>query len=207
MSILKPRSIVLLSAFFLFSIAVFACSSTEDSQEPDRPSGASYKTCQGFITADDVEQISGVTGLIDRVQVIEVDSITGLTENGAVANCLIDVFRTVDGTDTPAPGDSLSLSIVQFDTSEQVLSLYNSLLATTILTAEQLGDQADIEQGVIGSDSYYMDVKVGGIGAIVVLVSDKTFVSMSAASDSEDNALLDVRELITAAEQVQSRLP
>ena len=207
MSISKSRSILLISIFSLFALIAIGCSSNEEPAEPANPSAANYETCEGFITADDIEQLSGITGLIDRAQVIEVDSITGLTESGAVANCLIDVFRTVDGTDTPTPGDSLSLSIVQFDNSEQVLSLYNSLLATTILTAEQLGDQADIEQGIVGSDSYYMDVKVGGIGAIVVLVSETTFVSMSAVSDSENNALLDVRQLISAAEQVQSRLP
>ena len=52
-----------------------------------------------------------------------------------------------------------------------------------------------------------MDVKAGGVGAIVVFVSGSTFVSMSSMADAESNALLDGQELVDSAQGVQSRLP
>jgi hypothetical protein len=120
---------------------------------------------------------------------------------------LIEVFRTLDGSDSPAPGDTVTLSLVRFETNDLAKSLYNSTLASAILTAEQVGDLAEIHQDVVGTDSYLMDVKAGGIGAIVVYVFDSTFISMSSTADDESNALLDGQDLVDVAQGVQSRLP
>ena len=111
------------------------------------------------------------------------------------------------GGRAPMAGDSVTLSLVRFDTAELAKSLYNSTLASAILTAEQVGDLAEIQQEVVGKDSYLMDVNAGGIGAIVVFVFDSTFVSMSSTADDESNALLDGQGLVNAAQGVQSRLP
>ena len=201
------RRLTTLSAITLLAFTTTACSTNDQVSNVDGKATATYKTCDGFISAHEIEQISGLNGLIAKSEVVNTDSIPGLAESGAIANCLIDVFRTVDGNDIPLSGDSISLSIVQFRNSEQSLSLYNSTLAAAILTAEQVGELAEIEQGIIGSDSYYMDVKVGGIGAIVVSVPDNTFISMTAARNEKNKALLNVSQLITAVKGVESRLP
>ena len=201
------RLLTTLSAITLLGFTTIACSTNDQLSNVDGKVTANYKTCDGFISADEIEQISGLNGLIARSEIVNTDSIPGLAESGAIANCLIDVFRTVDGNDIPLSGNSISLSIVQFGNTEQSLSLYNSTLAAAILTAEQVGELAEIEQGIIGSDSYYMDVKVGGIGAIVVSVPDNTFISMIAARNKENKALLNVSQLITAVKGVESRLP
>ena len=52
-----------------------------------------------------------------------------------------------------------------------------------------------------------LDISVGGIGAIVVFVSEGVFVSMISTSDADGSALLNGAQLVTAAEGVQSRLP
>jgi hypothetical protein len=96
---------------------------------------------------------------------------------------------------------------VKFETNELAKSLFNSTLAAAILTAEQVGDLAEVHQDVVGTDSYLMDIKAGGIGAIVVYVFDSTFISMSSTADGENNALLDGQDLVNVAQGVQSRLP
>ena len=141
------------------------------------------------------------------MQILDIDSIPGLTESGAVNNCIIEVFRTVNDTNQPSPGDSLTISIVRFESKEQALLLYNSALASALITAEQIGDIAVIQQGLIGNDSYLMDVKSGGVGAIAVYVQETAFISMSSTADSEGKALLDAGSLTAAALLVQARVP
>ena len=207
MSNSQNRTHLLISALLLLVIAAVACSSEA---EPEKVSGAAtgdFDTCEGFIAAEHLEGEADTSGLVDRVQVIDVGTIPGLSESGATANCLVEVFRTLDGSDAPAPGGSVALSLVQFKTNELAKSLYNSTLAAAILTAEQVGDLAEIHQDVVGTDSYLMDVKAGGIGAIVVYVFDSTFISMSSTADAENNALLDGQDLVNVAHGVQSRLP
>ena len=183
-----------------------ACSSDDDSGSAVVATG-DYTTCENFVDLELVEELSGTSGLVDRVQSLDVASIEGLTESGATDNCLIELFRTVDGNDQPTPGDSMAVSIVNFESSELALGLYNSTLAASLLSVEQVGELAVIEQEVIGPDSYLMDIKVGGIGAIVVYVSNSTFITLNSTTDSDGEALLDARKLVTAAQSVQSRLP
>ena len=140
----KLRTNLLISSLLLLVIAVVACSSDDDSSSDSDASSAasaSYETCEGFITAEHVEAESGTSGLIDRVRVLDIASIPGLAESGATANCLVEVFRTIDGEDNPSPGDSITLSLVRFETPELAASLYNSTLAAAILTAEQVGER------------------------------------------------------------------
>ena len=206
----KLRTNLLISSLLLLVIAVVACSSDDDSSSDSDASSAasaSYETCEGFITAEHVEAESGTSGLIDRVRVLDIASIPGLAESGATANCLVEVFRTIDGEDNPSPGDSITLSLVRFETPELAASLYNSTLAAAILTAEQVGEIAEIHQGVVGKDSYLMDVKAGGIGGIVVYTVGSTFISASSTANDEGEALLDGQQLVNVAQGVQSRLP
>jgi hypothetical protein len=203
----RPQ-IVLLTLFLVILMAIACSNDTESSSDPSSVSNVgNFESCEGFLTADHIGAATSSSGLVDRIQVIAIGSIPGLAESGAVRNCLIEVFRTIDGSDSPAPGDSVTLSLVDYETSERALLLYNSTLASAILTAEQVGDLAEIRQEVVGEDSYLMDVKIGGIGAIVVFVSGSTFISMSSTADDESNALLDGQELVSAAQSVQSRLP
>ena len=201
------RTFLLFSALLVLVIASIACSSDADSKSAEDTSGPNYETCEGFVTAETLGGGTDPTGLVDRARVLDVVSIPGLAESGATANCLIEVFRTIDGNDSPAAGDSITLSLVQFETEEIALNLYNSTLAAAILTAEQVGDLAEIRQEVVGEHSYLMDIKAGGIGAIVVFVSGSTFTSMSSTADGESNALLDGQQLVESATGVQSRLP
>ena len=201
------RTFPLFSALLVLVVASIACSSEADSESVNDISSPSYETCEGFVTAENLGGGTNPTGLVDRVSIIDITSIPGLADSGATANCLIEVFRTVDGTDSAAPGDSITLSLVQFETDEIALNLYNSTLAAAILTAEQVGDLAEIRQEVIGEHSYLMEIKAGGIGAIAVFVSGSTFISMSSTADDESNALLDGKQLVDSAQGVQSRLP
>ena len=203
----KNRTHLLISALLFLVIAAVACSSEADPDTISNADFGDFDTCEGFIVAEHLEGEADTSGLVDRVRVLDVGSIPGLAESGATANCLIEVFRTLDGSDSPAPGDSVTLSLVQFESNELAKSLYNSTLAAAILTAEQVGDLAEVHQDVVGTDSYLMDVKAGGIGAIVIYVFDSTFISMSSTADSENNALLDGKNLVNVAEGVQSRLP
>jgi hypothetical protein len=193
----------------LLFVAVAACSSDEDSEKAAAPNIGNYETCEGFINSNIVENQTGVSGLVDRVRVIDVNSnsIRGLADTGATANCLVEVFRTVDGDDEPSPGESVTLSIVQFETNEQARLLYNSSLAAAIVGVEQVGEIAMIQQQVVGNDSYLMNIDASGIGAIVVYVHDSVFISMSSATNAEGRALLDEQSLVNAAQSVQSRLP
>jgi hypothetical protein len=200
------RSITLFLTLLMLSLASIACSSDSDSNPTEDISSASYETCEGFVTAENLGGGVDTTGLVDRAKILSIASIPGLADSGATANCLIEVFRTVDGSDTPAPGDSITLSLVKFETREVALNLFNSTLAAAILTGEQVGDLAEIRQEVVGEDSYLMDVKAGGIGAIVVFVSGSTFISMSSTADDQSNALLDGQQLVESAQGVQSRL-
>ena len=166
-----------------------SCSSQPASS--DTPTGA-YDSCKGFADSNMIEDLTGTVGLVERTQILDIDSIPGLTESGAVNNCIIEVFRTVN---------------VRFESKEQALLLYNSALASALITAEQIGDIAVIQQGLIGNDSYLMDVKSGGVGAIAVYVQETAFISMSSTADSEGKALLDAGSLTAAALLVQARIP
>ena len=209
MSNTNHRIGLLIATLAFLAIASVACSgdSDGDAKSISESTVANFATCEGFIDASTVESQTGVSGLIDRIQVIDVASIPGLAESGATDNCLIEVFRTVDSNDSPAPGDSVSVSLVRFEVVETAALLYNSTLAAGILTAEQIGDLGDIQQGVVGNDSYLMVVDAGGVGAIVVFVHGSVFISMSSATNADGNALLDREALVTAAQGVQSRLP
>lgn len=207
MSISKTRSHLIIFVLLLMAVTAIACSDDAESDSPSIEAAVgNYETCEGFITTQQVEDETGTSGLVDRVRVLDEASIPGLAESGATANCLIEVFRTIDGNDNPSPGDSVTLSVVQFGTSELAASMYNSTLAAAILTAEQVGDLAELQQTVVGEDSYLMDVKAGGIGGLVVFAYDSTFISISSTANDEGDALLDGQELVNVAQRVQSRL-
>ena len=189
-----------------FLIASLWTSCTSETPGPETFSGV-FESCEGFTDTGMVEDLTETSGLIQRVRILEIDSIPGLAESGAVNNCLVEVFRTLDGNNEPVQGSSLSLSLVRFETREQPLLLYNSALASALITTEQMGDLANIQQEVLGPDSYLMNVKTGGIGAIIVYVSDAVFVSMSSTTDSRGNTLADEGQLLDVAQNVQSRLP
>lgn len=206
---------IIVATLFLLVIAAVACTSGSDNSEseptaqiePPRAVVGDYETCLGFLDAQHIEEIVGDNGLFARERVIRVEGIPGLAESGAVSNCLVEVFRTVEMNDVPTPGESLALSIVKFQTRESASLLFDSTLASAILSAGQIGDAASVQREVIGVDSYLLDIKVGGLGAIVVYISDTAFVSMSSTADSDGKALLNGAQLLTAAEGVQSRLP
>ena len=190
----------------LFLLATMWTSCTSETLRPETFSGV-FESCEGFTDTGMIEDLTETSGLIQRVRILEIDSIPGLAESGAVNNCLVEVFRTLEGDKEPAQGNSLSLSLVRFETSEQPLLLYNSALASALITTDQMGDLARIQQEVLGPHSYLMNVKTGGIGAIVVYVSGSVFVSMSSTTDSRGNALADEGQLLDVAQNVQSRLP
>ena len=190
----------------LFLLATLWASCANETLGPETFSGV-FESCEGFTDTGMIEDLTETSGLIQRVRVLEIDSIPGLAESGAVNNCLVEVFRTLDGDNEPAQGNSLSLSLVRFETSEQPLLLYNSALASALITTDQMGDLARIQQEVLGPDSYLMNVKNGGIGALVVYVSGPVFVSMSSTTDSRGNTLADEEQLLDVAHNVQSRLP
>jgi len=190
----------------LFLLATLWASCTNETLGPETFSGV-FESCEGFTDTGMIEDLTETSGLIQRVRVLEIDSIPGLAESGAVNNCLVEVFRTLDGDNEPAQGNSLSLSLVRFETSEQPLLLYNSALASALITTDQMGDLAKIQQEVLGPDSYLMNVKNGGIGALVVYVSGPVFVSMSSTTDSRGNTLADEEQLLDVAHNIQSRLP
>jgi hypothetical protein len=201
------RTFSLFSALLVLVIASIACSSSTNLKTANDVSSPSYETCEGFVNAENLGGGADPVGLIHRARVIPIDSIPGLADSGATANCLIELFKTIDGDDSPVPGDSITISLVQFESREIALNLYNSTLAAAILTREQVGDLAEILQGVVGEYSYLMDIKTGGVGAIIVFVSGSTFVSMSSTSDAENNALLDGQQLVDSAQGIQSRIP
>jgi len=190
----------------LFLLATLWASCANETLGPETFSGV-FESCEGFTDTGMIEDLTETSGLIQRVRVLEIDSIPGLAESGAVNNCLVEVFRTLDGDNEPAQGNSLSLSLVRFETSEQPLLLYNSALAPALITTDQMGDLARIQQEVLGPDSYLMNVKNGGIGALVVYVSGPVFVSMSSTTDSRGNTLADEEQLLDVAHNIQSRLP
>lgn len=190
----------------LFLLATLWASCANETLGPETFSGV-FESCEGFTDTGMIEDLTETSGLIQRVRVLEIDSIPGLAESGAVNNCLVEVFRTLDGDNEPAQGNSLSLSLVRFETSEQPLLLYNSALASALITTDQMGDLAKIQQEVLGPDSYLMNVKNGGIGALVVYVSGPVFVSMSSTTDSRGNTLADEEQLLDVAHNIQSRLP
>ncbi|HIF70977.1 MAG TPA: hypothetical protein EYQ61_00160 [Dehalococcoidia bacterium] len=207
MPISKHRTHLLLAALLLVAFAAIACSSSAESESEPSASIGNYETCEGFIDAQSIEKASDTDGLVDRIEVFDVASIPGLADSGATDNCLIEVFRTIGGDDSPTPGESVTVSLVRFETNELAELLYNSTLASAILAGEQLGELSEIQQRVVGTDSYLMDIKSVGIGAIVVFVQDSTFISMSSTADNEGNSLLDSQKLVNAAAEVQARLP
>lgn len=203
----RSRRIRIVTAtLYILIIVAVACSSDSSSGSSATVDG-SYESCKGFIDSQLIEGLTGESDLVERERVLEVGSTEELAESGITKNCLIEVFGTVGNNDEPAPGDSITLSIVKFESNELAISLFDSTLASALLSVEQVGEIAEIEREVIGVDSYLMDIKVGGIGAIVVYVSDSVFISISSTADSAGNALLDGWQLVTAAQGVQSRLP
>ena len=207
MPISKHRTNLLLAAIFLMAFAAIACSSSDESEPESAASVGNYETCEGFVEVQSIEEVSGTSGLIDRVQVFDVDASPALVDSGATDNCLIEVFRTIDGNDSPVPGESMAISLVRFETSELAQLLYNSTLASAILAGEQIGELSEVQQGVVSVDSYLMDIKAAGIGAIVVFVQGTTFISMSATADDEGKSLLDAEQLVNTAEALKVRLP
>ena len=207
--LLSRRTRTVLATLFLLVIATVGCSggsnSTASEQSPEIV--GDYLTCKGFVDAPNIEAVTGESGLQARERLIAVTGVPGLVDSGAVNNCLVEVFETVDSNDVPFPGSSMTLSIVKFQNNEAAMTLFDSTLASVLLSVEQIGDLAEVKQEVIGANSYMLDISVGGIGAIVVFVSEGVFVSMSSTSDADGSALLNGAQLVTAAEGVQSRLP
>lgn len=203
------RTRAILATMLLLVIAAVACSSDGElttAEQAPRAVG-DYESCKGFVDAKSIAAVTGESDLQARERVLEVGGVPGLVDSGAVNNCLVEVFLTVDANDVPFPGTSMTLSIVKFATNDSAMTLFDSTLASVLLSVEQIGDLAEVQQEVIGADSYMLDISVGGIGAIVVFVSDSVFVSMSSTSDSDGNALLNGVQLVNAARDVQSRLP
>jgi len=189
-----------------------ACSDSSNSEEtqnkpPSNSNTGNYETCEGFLTAKHVEDESGISGLTEQINALDLVGIAGLGDSGATANCQIDVFLVQEDTDKPAPGDSVTLTVVQFENEELAASMYESTLSAAKLTAEQVGDLVELSEEVLGTNSHLMDMKAGGIGAIVAYAYGATFISISSTADDQANALLDGQTLVNAAQGVQSRLP
>ncbi len=99
----------------MICVLVLLAMSCADQPTPSETSAGTYKSCEGFIDSNMIENLTGIVGLIERAQALDSNDIPGLAESGAVNNCIIEVFRTVGSTDEPSPGDSLAIQIVQFE--------------------------------------------------------------------------------------------
>lgn len=200
---------LLLATLVLLAITSLACSSDSGPKPATEPNSAvgNYETCTGFISFDSIADLTGVEGLFERVSVTDVAAVPELAESGTIDSCLVEIFQSVDESDNPVPGESLTLFLVRFENSELAQEQYNSTLASALIGKEQLGELAVLQQDVIGTNSYLMDVSASGIGALVVFAFNSTFVSISSTADDESNALFDGHNLVNAAQSVQSRLP
>ncbi len=200
---------LLLATLVLLAITSVACSSDSGPKPATEPNSAvgNYETCTGFISFDSIADLTGVEGLFERVSVTDVAAVPELAESGAIDSCLVEIFQSVDESDNPVPGESLTLFLVRFENSELAQEQYNSTLASALIGKEQLGELAVLQQDVVGTNSYLMDVSASGIGALVVFAFNSTFVSISSTADDESNALFDGHNLVNAAQSVQSRLP
>ncbi len=200
---------LLLATLVLLAITSVACSSDSGPKPATEPNSAvgNYETCTGFISFDSIADLTGVEGLFERVSVTDVAAVPELAESGTIDSCLVEIFQSVDESDNPVPGESLTLFLVRFENSELAQEQYNSTLASALIGKEQLGELAVLQQDVVGTNSYLMDVSASGIGALVVFAFNSTFVSISSTADDESNALFDGHNLVNAAQSVQSRLP
>ncbi len=200
---------LLLATLVLLAITSLACSSDSGPKPATEPNSAvgNYETCTGFISFDSIADLTGVEGLFERVSVTDVAAVPELAESGTIDSCLVEIFQSVDESDNPVPGESLTLFLVRFENSELAQEQYNSTLASALIGKEQLGELAVLQQDVVGTNSYLMDVSASGIGALVVFAFNSTFVSISSTADDESNALFDGHNLVNAAQSVQSRLP
>lgn len=198
-----------LATLVLLAITSVACSSDSGPKPATEPNSAvgNYETCAGFISFDSIADLTGVEGLFERVSVTDVAAVPELAESGTIDSCLVEIFQSVDESDNPVPGESLTLFLVRFENSELAQEQYNSTLASALIGKEQLGELAVLQQDVVGTNSYLMDVSASGIGALVVFAFNSTFVSISSTADDESNALFDGHNLVNAAQSVQSRLP
>ncbi len=198
-----------LATLVLLAITSVACSSDSGPKPATEPNSAvgNYETCTGFISFDSIADLTGVEGLFERVSVTDVAAVPELAESGTIDSCLVEIFQSVDESDNPVPGESLTLFLVRFENSELAQEQYNSTLASALIGKEQLGELAVLQQDVVGTNSYLMDVSASGIGALVVFAFNSTFVSISSTADDESNALFDGHNLVNAAQSVQSRLP
>ena len=68
----------------MLSLASIACSSDSDSNSTEDISSASYETCEGFVTAENLGGGVDTTGLVDRANVLSIASIPGLEDSGAI---------------------------------------------------------------------------------------------------------------------------
>jgi hypothetical protein len=200
---------LLLATLVLLAITSLACSSDSGPKPATEPNSAvgNYETCTGFISFDSIADLTGVEGLFERVSVTDVAAVPELAESGTIDSCLVEIFQSVDESDNPVPGESLTLFLVRFENSELAQEQYNSTLASALIGKEQLGELAVLQQDVVGTNSYLMDVSASGIGALVVFAFNSTFVSISSTADDESNALFDGHNLVNTAQSVQSRLP
>lgn len=200
---------ILIATLVLLAITAVACSSDSGPKPATEPSSAvgNYETCTGFISFDSIADLTDVEGLFERVSVTDVAAVPELAESGATDSCLVEIFQSVDESDNPVSGKSLTLFLVRFENSELAQEQYNLTLATALIGKEQLGELALLQQDVVGTNSYLMNVSASGIGALVVFAFDSTFVSISSTADDESNALFDGHNLVNAAQSVQSRLP
>lgn len=88
------NSPLVIFVLMLMLLSLVACSNPSVPEESDSTSASgsdtvNYKTCEGFLTREHVEDELATNGLEEQITVLDLVGIAGLGDSGATANCQI----------------------------------------------------------------------------------------------------------------------
>lgn len=163
-----------------------------------------FETCEGFLHASEVEEISGVGGFVARVNRTRNEPSQQPGE--------ADRSRTICGVAIEGPGGlGLGMMVVRFDVPEGAGEAYSDL--ASVYRRNQLEGEGgkQLKEGVLGPDS--LQVMSEGwsaryVSPMVMFREGRYIVQLADNEGGSDEPLItSMEDLISLAHRVQKRLP
>lgn len=169
-------------------VLAFACSQATPAGKPD------FRTCRGFLDTAKVSQVAGLTNLEEEVR--------SLTKSAKAQQPSIQAYCEVTFY-LPGRVQAITLAVIRYASTNVAQTQYQR-----VRDGLRLGSAGErFTDGIIGQDSYGVEVNAQGLGSFVGFLQGTDVVSLQTAMPTGGPAPATMDQLRRLAQVVRAKLP
>jgi hypothetical protein len=163
-----------------------------------------YRTCSGLLSAPEVSAAgSGPAVLRGDLNRFNFGVPGDASLQGIFADCVLE-FGSPSGEQDPS--NSLTVRSTAFTSEAAAIAQMARLQSSLLVVGANADPEAAVQQRVVGDDSMALDLRSGGLGAVVVFRAGTTVTQLSTTSDEAGRSFLMLPEITGLAETIRGRL-